>query len=550
MSRDLDLRPRALLVLLALLPLPSCVVRPLEKPDELVEQQCSSLTPQFTDKEVDILFVIDNSESMKHEQTNLAKQFPRLINALRSPKLGNGLPNIRIGVVSTDLGAGNKSDVCAPGGDRARLQQYPKGGNCAAAPKEPWISYQEGKTNVSHSSSTNAVIQVQQAFSCIAQLGINGCGFEQPLEVARRALDPTINTNPGFLRNDPANNKDALLAVIFITDEDDCSAANPQIFDRDATGTFGQFTSFRCFQHGVTCKCPGGACAASTLGPRNHCKPSGKHLHDVDRYINFFKNLKKTPDGKPNYQRVIMAAIAGDTDKVNVVMEDGAPTVNSKCSNGFPAKAAPAIRLAHLVHAFAHELSSNEVAQIKAGKKVPYFVDDKGTWREENFTTICSSDFTSALERIGKTIVANLGTLCLDPPPLTDNGAVVCQAGDELGKDANGEPITCKQSCLDQARFTVHEVAASGRRPLSKCPSRLFDASIDKRECGDACPCWRVIPHGSCKAQRDDGLGTSPYAVQIMRKGEAPKGTYLSVDTLCSATPWGSADFSSLPQCY
>ena len=245
-----------------------------------------------------------------------------------------------------------------------------------------------------------------------------------------------------------------------------------------------------------------------------------------------------------------MAAIAGDTDKVNVVMEDGAPTVNNKCSNGFPAKAAPAIRLQHLVHAFAHELSPGEVAGIKAGKKRPYFVDANGTWREENFTTICSSDFSSALERIGKTIVANLGTLCLDPPPLTDNGGVVCQAGDELGKDATGKAITCQQSCLEMARFTVQEVAAGGRRPMRKCPARLFAPKIGKADCGDACPCWRVIPHGSCKAQKDRGLGTSPYAVQIMRKGEAPKGTYLSVDSLCSATPWGSSDFSSLPQCY
>ena len=549
MSLNLSLRPCALLTALALLPLASCVVRPLEKPDDLVEQQCSTLTPQFTDKEVDILFVIDNSESMKHEQTNLAKQFPKLINALRSPKLGDGLPNIRIGVVSTDLGAGNNSSICAPGGDLARLQHSAQANGCNVTPKQPWISYHEGKTNVRNSKSTDAVTQVQQAFSCIAQLGIAGCGFEQPLEVARRALDPAVNANPGFLRNDPANNRDALLAVIFITDEDDCSAANPQIFEREAT-SFGPFTSFRCFQHGVSCKCPGGNCTPGTLGPRSDCKPAGKHLRNVDGYIDFFKKLKKTPDGKSNYRRVIMAAIAGDTDKVNVIMEDGAPTVNNKCSNGFPAKAAPAIRLKRLVHAFAHQLSASEVAEIKAGKKTPYFVDASGAWREENFTTICSADFSSALERIGKTIVANLGTLCLDPPPLTQNGGIVCRAGDEVGKDQSGKPITCQQSCLDQVSFTVEEVAASGRRPLKKCPARLFDPKIGSKACGDACPCWRVIPHGSCNAQHDKGRGTSPYAVQVMRKGDAPKGTYLSVDSLCAATPWGSADFSSLPQCY
>ncbi len=538
---------RALVCALALL-CSACVVRPLDKPDEQVEQQCSTLTPQFTDKAVDILFVVDNSESMKHEQANLAQQFPRLIGALRSPKLGGKLPNIRIGVVSTDLGTGG-SGPCSPGGDGARLQRTAKAAGCTATPKEPWISYQEGKTNVRNSKAKDPVAQIQQAFSCVAQLGISGCGFEQPLEVARRALDPVGNVNPGFLRNNPAAGNDALLAVIFITDEDDCSAANPQLFDRNQ-GAFGPFTSFRCFSHGVTCDCTGGACPPGQLGPRKKCRPSGKHLHNVKRYIDFFKNLKKTPDGKQNYSRVIMAAIAGDTDRVNVAMEDGAPTVNARCGNGFPAKTAPAIRLKHLVHAFAHELSPREVAAVKAGKKVPYFVDAKGTWREENFTTICSADFSTALRRIGETIVANLGTVCLDPPPLTDNGGVVCSAGDELGRGPGGKPITCEKSCLDMARFTVQEVSSSGRRPVKKCPARLFDPASKKTDCGDACPCWRVIPHSGCRAQQKQGLGTSPYAVEIMRRGKAPKGTYLSVDSLCAATPWGSADFSSLPQCY
>ena len=544
--RDLPLR---LLPALLVLPLASCVVRPMEKPRAQLEKQCNSLTPQFLDKEVDILFVIDNSESMRQEQKNLAQQFPRLIGALRSPRLGGKLPNIRIGVVSTDLGAGNSSDVCSPGGDRARLQHQPRGDNCAASPKDRWISYHEGKTNVRNATSADAVTQVQQAFSCVAQLGIGGCGFEQPLEVARQALDPALNVNPGFFRNDPANNRDALLAVIFITDEDDCSAADPQIFARN-NSSFGPFTSYRCYSHGVTCKCPGGKCSESALGPRSDCRPGGKHLHSVERYVQFFKNLKKTPDGKSNYRRVIMAAIAGDTDKVNVVLEDGHPTVNTRCRNGFPAKAAPAIRIRSLVHAFAHELSASEVSEIKARRRqIPHFIDAQGRYREENFTTICSSDFSTALERIGKTIVANLGTLCLDPP-LTDQGSVICQAGDQLGKNHQGQQVTCEQSCLDRARFVVHEISTAGRSSLPKCPARLFDPAINSKQCGDACPCWRVIPHSSCRAQQGKGQGASPYAVQIMRPGPAPKGTYLDVASACSASSWGSAELASSPQCY
>jgi hypothetical protein len=70
-------------------------------------------------------------------------------------------------------------------------------------------------------------------FTCVATLGTGGCGFEQQLESVRRALiDRTADTNSGFLRADTA------LAVVLVTDEDDCSAADPTIFDpaRDDLG--------------------------------------------------------------------------------------------------------------------------------------------------------------------------------------------------------------------------------------------------------------------------------------------------------------------------
>jgi hypothetical protein len=65
---------------------------------------------------------------------------------------------------------------------------------------------------------------VAGAFSCIAQLGPDGCGYEQSLEAMYRALDPAVN--PGFIRDDAA------LAVLFITDEDDCSARDTSLYGR------------------------------------------------------------------------------------------------------------------------------------------------------------------------------------------------------------------------------------------------------------------------------------------------------------------------------
>ncbi|HVV87284.1 MAG TPA: hypothetical protein VHE35_29790, partial [Kofleriaceae bacterium] len=52
-------------------------------------------------------------------------------------------------------------------------------------------------------------------FACAANVGTNGPAIEMPLRAAELAVDETVN--PGFVRDD------ALLGIIMITDEDDCS---------------------------------------------------------------------------------------------------------------------------------------------------------------------------------------------------------------------------------------------------------------------------------------------------------------------------------------
>ncbi len=526
---------------------PACVTRPVEKPAGSRSDEISTVQPLFLDKEVDILFVIDNSNSMEHEQKNLAKQFPKLIDALATKKLGGKIPNVRIGVVSTDLGAGsyNLPSCETSGGDRGKLHNAPRG-NCVP-PSNPWISYHEGKTNVP--GSGGAMAKVREAFSCIARLGVQGCGFEQPLEAARRALDRQANVNPGFLRNDPKNNRDALLAVIFITDEDDCSAANPGVFDPSHSGMadpLGPLTSFRCFEFGVSCQCPGGKCDRTVTGARKNCVPGGKYLHGIKRYVDFFRNIKRTPDGKQNSGRVIMAAIAGPTSPVDVTLDGSNPALRASCQSSL-GMAVPAIRLKSVVHSFAKKLSAREVADIKSGaSNAPYWKDQNGDYREENFTSICDSDFSKALERVGKSIVGALGTMCLNPPRLTDNGGLLCRKGDVIGKNSKGDVVTCEAGCLERAKFDVQEITAAGPAKVQRCPAPLFDAKVGKDHCGDACPCWRVVPNAGCAK---DQPGSSPYAVEVMRKGEAPKGTYLRVTTLAARHAWGSKEVADMVQC-
>ncbi|MBW2734003.1 MAG: hypothetical protein JRH20_16570, partial [Deltaproteobacteria bacterium] len=216
-------------------------------------------------KPLDILVVVDNSGTMALNQARLVSQFPLLLDGLRRHALGPdgsgkpcevddtsgcNTPDLHIGIVSTDLGSGPYSGArygCSPGGDNGELQAIPRTSGCTA-PTDNWIAYDGSASNIP-AGADHPLDRVIEAFSCIATLGTDGCGFEQPFESARRALDPTLMINPGFMR------PEALLIVLFITDEDDCSARRVALYDPDPNldVLLGPLRSFRCFRQGIHC---------------------------------------------------------------------------------------------------------------------------------------------------------------------------------------------------------------------------------------------------------------------------------------------------------
>ncbi|MEY4582698.1 MAG: hypothetical protein RL701_7401, partial [Pseudomonadota bacterium] len=212
---------------------------------------------------VDLLFSVDNSGSMAEEQNALKEQFPRMISILTTGRRRADDPNpfppakdLHLAVVSSDMGAVGQKDVDGcdiNGGDDGRLQNVPRGSIGCQASYPQFLSYIAGRETPT---------QIAQSFACIAELGIAGCGYEQQLEAPFKALWPseykdqrgnTITPNPytflgttperrkgrgdlaapegslGFLRNDPARGP-SLLAVIVVTDEEDCSAQNTDHF--------------------------------------------------------------------------------------------------------------------------------------------------------------------------------------------------------------------------------------------------------------------------------------------------------------------------------
>jgi hypothetical protein len=187
--------------------------------------------PCFTALPVDLLWVIDNSHSMREEQANLALNFSTLMEVLTNPpdSDGNGhtdyppVEDLRVGIVTTDMGVGENTVLgCDAAGDDGDLVTASRSDReeCVGLEigPDPWLGFHTGDDTAAFT----------QQFACLALLGTEGCGFEQQLDAMLSALidhaDPG-EPNAGFVR------PDSLIAVVFLTDEDDCSAADDSIFD-------------------------------------------------------------------------------------------------------------------------------------------------------------------------------------------------------------------------------------------------------------------------------------------------------------------------------
>lgn len=60
-------------------------------------------------RDLDILFMIDDSASTLDKQTELAASFPRMIDVLQT--LDGGLPNLHIGIITSDMGTSSSEDA-------------------------------------------------------------------------------------------------------------------------------------------------------------------------------------------------------------------------------------------------------------------------------------------------------------------------------------------------------------------------------------------------------------------------------------------------------
>ena len=372
--------------------------------------------PVDLNRNIDILFLIDNSSSMLDKQTNLKANFPNFINVLNT--IPGGLPDIHLGVATSDLGTYGADDKAFAPAFAGCAK--PMNGNLVtnAAVTGPFIS---DTANPDGTRQTNYTGTLSDAFTAIASVGDQGCGFEQHLEAVKRALDNNP-ANPAFLRSD------AYLAVVIVGDEDDCSIAQSKLLTSD-TSQLGPLQSFRCTRFGVVCD-NGGSTPdqMNQVGPKSAChsNESKQYLTDVQRYIDFLKGLK--PDDPT---KVIVADIGAPPD----------PVATELRSPGMGQPQIPA-----LAHNCSYTDTSGGTEVGDPTVRVSQFL--AGFPNRSTFSTICQQDLSGALTQIGELLRTVIGSPCIDGKLATPYDCSVSDVVDE------GKP-TQKETVLPECNNTM-----------------------------------------------------------------------------------------------
>ncbi|MFH0902658.1 MAG: vWA domain-containing protein [Pseudomonadota bacterium] len=398
--------------------------------------------PVDVNRDLDLLFVIDNSGSMQEEQEALVSNFPKFINVLNG--IQGGLPNVHIGVVSSDLGVGSQPDgtvggCSESGGDRGAFHARKMDGTwCLDQGKyfivdEEQVPCEDETSDCrirNYSVDDEKGVGLDEAFACIAGLGTKGCGLEQHLEAMEKALNNSNPENANFLR------PKAFLAIVIIADEDDCSAKDTAIFtpkDDNAKSKIGPM-SFRCTEYGVMCD---GANVDRQAAVYGECEARGdSYLFHPEKYLKFLQGLKKD-DWQ---QKLVIAGIIGPVKPFEVRLKGDTPELAPSCGEGGlsrPQPAVPGVRIKWLIDQF----------------NPPYVSEKNGSYEE-----ICAEDLSGALNRIAEILIRKINNPCIagvistdDVDPAEPGLQIECQVSDMSPK--NGEE-TIRRCNMDPLKPT------------------------------------------------------------------------------------------------
>lgn len=387
---------------------------------------------------VDVLLVIDDSASMAEEQATLAASLASIAEVLERPELSF---DYRIGITTTNVSNPLCQSTTTPENAalqvrscRGHLDDFVGGGDGApptdvtevctdACPAEwaaietlatataedavprprPWIERNGRVTNLP------AGLDPAQALQCLGLQGIGGCAYEAPLEAMHRVVQrSTMDADPaaGFLRDD------AVLFVVLVTDEDDCShhPEHESIFLPEGNRAFwpdpaaSEPSSAVCWNAGV-------ACSGEQDGRYEGCEPVDLDidanpvaeddaedlavLRPVSRYVDLLERLDDQKRAIYPPVDVLVSIVSGVNADGSVTYQDstGDPAFQQEfgigpgCESTF-GRAAPPVRLRALAEALQQDTNRNAF-------------------------TVCGDDYAEALEAIAARTLGQVQPACM-----------------------------------------------------------------------------------------------------------------------------------------
>jgi hypothetical protein len=425
----------------------SCTQRSLNALNPCTINGVVQNVPVNPQRALDLLIVIDDSQSMEQEQEKLALQVPRLVNLLLSggevdPTAVGTFPaieSLHVGIITPDLGYSTApphnfvagTDFLPPGPptecDSTGKAGFMQVTGYQGEPRTecPANTPPDGTLYLNYETGDDPMGLVDDV-TCVTGQGTDGmwgCGYEQQLESI--VASNGNSANAGFHRDG------ALLAIILITDEDDCSTTDPRVFDtdqRDSNPFQGPWLD---------------ATTKAQVKFNLRCWEHRDALRKVEDYVSGIASLKSDPS------QVVFAAITGipeddtldrdqfntDADRYTAILDDGRmaevpnppddaaqnqalrPTCTASDGSG---SAAPARRIVETLKGLAEDNTG------------------VGTVVE----SICAADYSPALNAIVDRIAAALRQLCL-PRPLNRNS--IDMVGCEV-REVQPEGGTCAEA--------------------------------------------------------------------------------------------------------
>ena len=463
---------------------------------------------QTINRQIDLLFMIDDSSSMETAQANLKANIPNFMNVLKA--LPGGLPDLHLAVISQDMGAGDGSSIagCSTMGDAGAFHYTPTD-TCTAT------GLAQGATFLVDSGGANPTTNfgsqdITTVFQCIAVLGASGCGLEAQLFSVVHALgDDNLDAqgnpqpppgNAGFLR------PDAYLGIVLVTNEDDCSAPwgtplfNPAT--SDINSQYGPIENFICNEWGHLCSLNGGPLMKPSRfapnnsvndvvtyspanGPNNCTSAEGQGVLSSVGDTGFSGMIKKLKPDPMN--QILVAGLFGPPYEYTVTWRT-APV---------PGQIWPTIK-----HSCGSENSVTSFAD--PGVREDYFIQQFGANGLED--TFCQANYGQSLATIAQKLSALLAPQCIV-------GTVATRS--------NSPTLDC----------TVTDVA-----PNMSDPSHPIQTVVPAcADTGGMTPCWTLDP--GTGPSPGNGCAPADHVLNIMRGGVMPPNDTKSTVNCSICTP-------------